>query len=337
MAGAPLQSRESSPMPYTDRDLDDLREYRPSVHEPDDFDLFWAGTLRSTRAAAVPLRLDFIDSPITELEIIDATFSGFDGEPVRAWIVRPRDTVPRAAIVEFQGYGGGRGLPGDHLKWAAAGFVHVIMDTRGQGSVWGTGGATPDPHGSGPATPGYMTRGIAHPDTYYFRRVYADAVRLIDDVASLEGVVSSQIVLAGASQGGGIALAAAALSDIPVGVMPDVPFLCDFRNSVGRTPLEPFTEIARYLSVHRDAVDRTFRTLSYFDGVNFARRARIPALFSVGLMDDTVLPSSIFAAYNAYKSPDRDIEVYEFNGHEGGMTAHWLRQVDWVRQRFVGA
>lgn len=39
------------------------------------------------------------------------------------------------------------------------------MDTRGQGSVWGTGGATPDPHGSGPATPGYMTRGIAHPDT----------------------------------------------------------------------------------------------------------------------------------------------------------------------------
>jgi len=54
-------------------------------------------------------------------------------------------------------------------------------------------------------------------------------------------------------------------------------------------------------------------------------------------MDDIVLSSSIFAAYNAYKSPDRDIEVYEFNGHEGGMTAHWLRQVDWVRQRFVGA
>ena len=41
----------------------------------------------------------------------------------------------------------------ENVLWALAGYVHVFMDTRGQGSGWGTGGDTPDPHGSGPSQP----------------------------------------------------------------------------------------------------------------------------------------------------------------------------------------
>ena len=41
------------------------------------------------------------------------------------------------------------------------------------------------------------------------------------------------------------------------------------------------------------------RTLSYFDGVSFARRAAAPALFSVGLMDMVCPPSTVYAAFNA--------------------------------------
>ena len=66
-------------------------------------------------------------------------------------------------MVEYVGYNGGRGLPGEKLAWAAAGYVHVLMDTRGQGSGWGNGGDTADPHGSGAATAGFMTRGIHEP------------------------------------------------------------------------------------------------------------------------------------------------------------------------------
>ena len=88
----------------------------------------------------------------------------------------------------------------------------------------------------------------------------------------------------------------------------------------------------RYLSVHRDSVARVFDTLSYFDGVNFAKRATAPSLFSVGLMDPVCPPSTVYAARNAYAAP-ADIEVYPFNEHEGGQGFHWLRQADWLAAR----
>jgi cephalosporin-C deacetylase len=236
-------------------------------------------------------------------------------------------------VVEFVGYNGGRGLASEHLDWAASGFVHVVMDTRGQGSGWGSGGGTPDPHGSGPAFEGFMTRGITDPRDYFYRRVFTDAVRLVEAVRTLDFVDAGRVAVTGGSQGGGITLAVAGLlGDQVVAALPDVPFLCAFRRSVELTPGRPFTEVAQYLSVHRDQVDAAFRTLSYFDGAVFAPRATAPALFSVGMMDEIVLPSSVFAAYNRYGSADREIAVYEFNGHEGGGMFHWQRQVEWLHE-----
>lgn len=312
-------------MPLTDLTLAELREFRPQVAEPADFDEFWATTLAESRAAGGELSLVDAITPVTRLIVNDLSFPGFAGERVRAWVTRPPGNT-LGTIIEFQGYGGGRGMPHERLHWAAAGYVHILMDTRGQASTWGTGGSTPDPHGSGPAAPGVMTRGITSPRDYYYRRLFTDAVRLVDAARELPFIDPDRIAVTGGSQGGGVALAVAGLVPGLRAVMPDVPFLCNFRRSVELTPGDPFAEIARYLAVHRDATERVFETLSYFDGVNFARRATARALFSVALMDATVLPSAVFSAYHSYAAP-AEIEVYEFNGHEGGEGHHWLKQV----------
>lgn len=325
-------------MPLTDIPLAQLREYRPHIPEPDDFDAFWDATLQEARALARPSVLGAPDPHFPELLVQDLTFSGFGGEPIKGWVVRPKasDTEPRPAVIEYIGYNGGRGLPAERLHWAASGYVHIVMDTRGQGSGWGNGGATPDPHGSGPAPEGYMTRGIDSPHNYYYRRVYTDAARLVEVAAGFEFVDEARIAVTGTSQGGGISLAAAALARGRVAaVMPDVPFLCDFRHSAEATPTPPFTEIVRYLAVHRDDIDMVFSTLSYFDGALMASRSTASSIFSVALMDGIVLPSSVFAAFNAYRGDDRTIEVYPFNGHEGGQLHHWARQRRWLTERFV--
>lgn len=321
-------------MPFTDLTLDELRNFRPTVAVPHDFDAFWTRTLDASRATGQEISLDTVESPITELIVEDLTFPGFEGEPVRAWVTRPRTDHPLATIIEYNGYNGGRGLPGERLGWAAAGYVHILMDTRGQGSGWGTGGDTPDPHGSHGAYPGFMTRGIRNPDTYYYRRLFTDAVRLVDAAMHLPFVDAQRVSVTGGSQGGGITLAVAALHDGVFAAMADVPFLCHFRRSVQLTPDDPYREIQRYLAVHRDESEQVFRTLSYFDGVNFARRTHVPVLFSVGLMDNVVLPSTVFAAFNHCASADRNIEVYEFNGHEGGQTYQWMRQTQWLSDHF---
>jgi cephalosporin-C deacetylase len=117
--------------------------------------------------------------------------------------------------------------------------------------------------------------------------------------------------------------------------MPDVPFLCHYRRATQLIDTMPYGEITRYLKIHREHVDAVFRTLSYFDGVNFAARARVPALFSVGLMDDICPPSTVYAAFNQYQGPKK-IEVYEFNNHEGGATHQRLRQVEFLRRLGLG-
>ena len=183
------------------------------------------------------------------------------------------------------------------------------------------------------SAPGVMTRGIENPDTYYYRRLMTDAVRAVEAVRSLPAVAVESVAVQGVSQGGGLALAVAGLVPDLVAVMPDVPFLCDFRRALDVCENNPFQEITRYLSVRRSAVDQVFATLSYFDAVNFAKRANAPAFFSVALQDLICPPSTVYAVYNHYAA-EKEMVVYPFNDHEGGLSHQKLAQIAWLGRAF---
>jgi cephalosporin-C deacetylase len=302
---------------FADLPLAELERYSADVPEPADFDEFWARTLSEWRTAAdAGPRLTRLDTPLEAMEVFDLAFPGFGGQTIRGWVRRPACGGIRAAIVQFHGYNGGRGHWSSDLLWAAAGFCHISVDTRGQGAGWALG-ATGDEGPGGPQIPGFMTRGIESPEGYYYRRAMADAVAAVEATAQLDGVDPARIGVMGGSQGGGLALAAAGLSPIPAAVNARVPFLCAFPRALTVTDTLPFAEIQQYLRIHRHRAGAVRRTLSYIDGVNFARRANAPALFTVGLLDDIVPPSTVFAAYNAYAGPKR-VQVWEHNGHESG-------------------
>ncbi|MFF2777456.1 acetylxylan esterase [Streptomyces sp. NPDC058052] len=318
-------------MPLTDLSLDDCLAYRPEVPAPADFDDFWARTLALGTAAPPELRP--VDNGLALIDTYDVTVPGFDGQPVRGWLRVPAGaTGPLGCVVEFLGYGRGRGLPHENLLHPAAGHAHFLMDTRGQGWSAAPGDtADPAPGPSGPV-PGFLTRGIERPEEHYYRRLFADAARWAEAARALPMVDPGRIVVTGFSQGGGIALAVAGLVPGLAGVMPDVPFLCHIRRGAEIAPEPPYTEIAQYLALHRDRVDQVFTTLSYFDGMHFAARADAPALFSIALMDPICPPSTCFAAYHRYAA-DKTVEVYPFNGHEGGGRAHEAAQLAFVRAR----
>jgi len=294
-----------------------LREYRSAQTAPADFDEFWASTIEMSRAKDFPVRVTAVDTGLSTVEVYDVTFAGFDGQEIKAWLRVPANaTAPLPTLVQFIGYGGGRGRAIENLLWASAGYAHFQMDTRGQGSVWSVGD-TPDDSASSPQAPGFMTRGILSRETYYYRRVIADAVRAVDAARTLDVVDESQIAILGGSQGGAVSIAVASLVPDLVGAIAYVPFLCDFPRALVITDNDPYREVGRYLAVHRDHTERVHETLAYFDCVNFASRAQVPIWMSAALMDSTCPPSTVFGAFNAYAGR-KEITVWPWNGHEGG-------------------
>ncbi|WP_079062774.1 acetylxylan esterase [Streptacidiphilus griseoplanus] len=328
-------------MALFDLPLDQLERYVPAVPEPADFDAFWRTTLKQDEATPVIIDVRPVDSGLRLVDTWDVTFAGFGGDPVRAWYTRPAQVdAPLPAVVEYLGYGRGRGLPHERLTWAAAGHAHLLMDSRGQGDQYGNGGDTPDPRSGPLGGPGAVTRGILSPEDYYYRRLITDSVRAVAALRALPGVDPARVAALGNSQGGGLALAVAGLVPDLAALMISAPFLCHLQRAIEITDAAPYGEIAGFLAVHREAEEQVRRTLSYVDGVSFARRAKAPVHLGVGLRDTVCPPSTVFAAYNHYgaatgtaATADRTVHVYPFNHHEGGEALHTRRQLAWLDAR----
>jgi cephalosporin-C deacetylase len=285
--------------------------------EPAGLDAFWSETLAQTRAAGGDVTVDGKEIGLM-LDIHDVTFPGFMGQPVKAWLVRPRGThASLPVVIEYPGYSSGRGLAHQWLLWACAGYAHLVMDIRGQGNGI-NGGDTDDADDlhAGPGGWGFLTRGILSPYTSYYRRLITDAVRAVDALERLPGCDTSRVMVTGISQGGGLALnVAALLPDRINGVTAGLPFLCHIGRAVTITDRDPYHEVVRYCRANPHRASQALHTLSFMDAAHLVKRAKAPAVFSVALMDDVCPPSTVYAAYNGYAGP-KDIAVYEWENHD---------------------
>lgn len=320
-------------MPQFDLPLSELERYLPMPTDEPDFDEFWIETLDLARRHDLAASYVPVDALLETVDVFDTAFSGWSGQPIAAWLLLPRHrsgTLP--AVVEFLGYGNGRSMPYERLLFSAAGYAHLIVDARGQGAD-GRPGVTPDPDPEPPTGqhPGFLTRGVTDPRTYYYRRLMTDAVRAVEAARTHPQIDPHRVAVYGHSQGGGLALAVSALVPDVAAVLADVPFLCDVRRATEITDAEPYAELAAYVRSRRDDIDLVFRTLSYFDGVSFAARAAAPALFGVALMDEVCPPSTVFAAYNHYTGP-KQIRVWPYNGHESGQIFQQRENLAFLRE-----
>ncbi|MDP9173885.1 MAG: acetylxylan esterase [Planctomycetota bacterium] len=287
-----------------------LRLYRPSLYRPDDFEAFWEQTV--SKAINQPLNAELIpyDLPARGVECFAIRFDGFDGGRLAGWFLRPERAGKYPGVCMFHGYSGRAPRPLDMLPYAAQGMCVLSMDCRGQNGQSQDTATYPEGHYLG-----WMTAGIRDHRTYYYRYVYADAVRALEVLAHREEVDNRRIAVTGASQGGGLCLVAAALSDRVTLALADIPFLCDFRRAITITPVGPYPEISSFIKAHPQLYDQVIHTLSYFDCLNLAPKIRCKTVISSSLWDDVCPPSTIYAVFN-HINAEKHLEVFPFHKHE---------------------
>jgi cephalosporin-C deacetylase len=297
-------------MPSIDMPLEQLRQYQPPLSREPDFEDFWRSTI--SEATRQPLNAELIPYalPARGLQCYAVRFDGFQGGRIAGWYLRPDSAGRMPGVCYYHGYSGRAQRPLDLVALASQGICVLSMDCRGQNGQSQDAAIYPEGY-----APGWMTQGIRDPKRYYYRYVYADAVRALEILARREEVDAKRLAIGGVSQGGGLTLAVAALSERPVLALPDIPFLCDFRRGVHIAGVGPYPEVPLFVKQFPDLYEQAFRTLSYIDCMNLAPMIKCRTVISNCLWDDICPPSTIFGVYN-HLTCEKQIEVYPFHKHE---------------------
>ena len=130
------------------------------------------------------------------------------------------------------------------------------------------------------------------------------------------------------SQGGGIALTVAGLSDKIALCLADVPGNSWFeKRLLDRTG--SMASVSEKIRKHPDQLETILNTLSYFDNINFAESIQCPVLVSTALHDGICPPETVFATYNKIKSK-KEISVYPCGEHDGGGPFHTWKKMEFI-------
>jgi cephalosporin-C deacetylase len=303
-------------MPLIDLPLEKLTTYEGRNPRPDDFNAYWERAIAEMKAVDPQIELRPSEFQVPYAACFDLYFTGVKGARIHAKYIRPNHlTTPHPAIVQFHGYSGNSGDWTEKLAYASLGFSVFSMDCRGQGGLSeDTGGV------KGTTLHGHIIRGLDdHPDELLFRHIFLDATQLAGIAMNMPEVDPERVGVLGASQGGALTIACAALEPRIKRLAPVYPFLSDYQR-VWEMDLakDAYAELRDYFRRHdpqHKREEETFAKLGYIDIQHLAERIQGEVLMAVGLSDTICPPSTQFAAYNKIKAK-KQLEIYPDFGHE---------------------
>jgi cephalosporin-C deacetylase len=302
-------------MPTYEMPLEQLRTYQGRNPKPDDLDEYWQRALGELDSVPPRVRLEPHSNPARFAESFDLWFTGVGGATIHAQYLRPREKGQHPAILRFHGYSMNAADWFDKLGWVAQGFVVAALDVRGQGGLSEDVGGT-----SGTTLRGHIIRGLgADPDHLLFRQIFLDTVRLARIVMEMPEVDARRVAAIGASQGGGLTLACAALEPRIWRAAPVYPFLCDYRRvwemDLAKDAYEELTYYFKRFDPTHEHEDEIFMRLGYIDVQHLADRITARVQMTTALMDTICPPSTQFAAYNKIRSA-KEVVLYPDFGHD---------------------
>lgn len=293
----------------------DPEQLKPSMPVPDDFDSFWK--TQKEKLAAVPMNPRL--TPITDHKAVNSTdLELFDvqldsvGAPVSGYYIRPKNAAKGSLPAILTLHGAGVRSAGINAEWCGKEGGMISFDINAHGL----------PNGNPPEFYAdlrkgdlnhYPTRGRMNREEIYFLGMFQRVLRAIDFLAEQPEWDGKTLILYGSSQGGFQAFAGAALDPRVSFFCAGVPAGCDHTgfaaNRVSGWP--------KLVAMTPDAKPDLASTEAarYFDNVNFATRIKTKgAAVTIGYIDRTCPPTSVYVAYNALTVPKK-LHIDPLAGH----------------------
>jgi cephalosporin-C deacetylase len=141
----------------------------------------------------------------------------------------------------------------------------------------------------------YRARGRESRETVYFFGMFLRLVRALDFLTAQPEWDGRTVVVHGGSQGGYQSLVAAGLDPRVTFFAAGVPAGCDQTGfQAGRVNGWP-----KFIATGETPPPNIVEAVRYYDAVNFLTRSKAAGIVTVGFIDTTCPPSSVYAAYNA--------------------------------------
>ena len=291
----------------------------PQDKQPD-FDEFWDRTLAELAATAPDYRFTLLkDHSDNVRKAYRVDMKSLGGENISGLLYVPVAEGKYPAMISYMGYGSDVWYsdPSSNPQ-----MIEFLLCIRNQ-ALNRKPGEKDD----------WCARGIEDKDTYYYRGAFADAVRAVDLVCSLDKTDLTRVFANGESQGGALTLVAASLDPRIKAIAPSAPFLNDYKDYfvLAGWPGDPIEAAAESKGVSQEEM---YRTLSYFDVKNFTDRIECPVLMAIGLQDPVCPPHTNFAGYNHIKG-EKSWVCYPLAGHNVWEQPDWPVAKDAFFKRFM--
>ena len=293
---------------------------RAAEPEPADFDEFWASAL--ARLGEIPMEPEVTpkESGVSGVEYATVRLNNIHGAHVYAQLAKPEGEGPFPGLVI--------------LQWASPPYPlerSWVTERAEQGWIV----LNVHPHDVPTDMPQefysnlptvvkrYESLGDHSRDESHFLRMYLGDYRAVEYLAGRPEWDGETMVVMGTSMGGQQSFATAALNPRVTGLIAHVPAGADATAALhGRGASYPNWD------VEDPAVLETSR---YFDIVNFAGRIRVPALVSMGFIDEVTRPTGIWAAYNRLQG-EKEVVPMSTAPHNHMATeeqqAEWMERVE---------
>jgi cephalosporin-C deacetylase-like acetyl esterase len=271
----------------------DPLQIKPSLPVPADFDAFWAAQKKKLAAVPINPRLTPVKSSLAGVECFDLQADSV-GAPVSGYFARPAVAKPKSLPIILTVHGAGvrsSGL-GGAAGWAQKGML--ALDINAHGLPNGKPEQFYEDLRNGELKD-YRARGRESRETVYFLGMFLRLVRALDFLTAQPEWDGRTVVVHGSSQGGYQSLVAAGLDPRVTFFAAGVPAGCDHTGfKVGRVNGWP-----KFIATGETPPPNVVEAVRYYDTVNFVTRHKATGIITVGFIDTTCPPSSVYAAYNA--------------------------------------